>query len=49
LPESTMMRLEQGIKTGADEFEIRSAMDALADLMSEEQKTKLNQLFKERV
>jgi hypothetical protein len=48
LPESTMLKLEQGIKSGADEFEIRNAMETLADLMSDEQKTKLNQLIQAR-
>jgi hypothetical protein len=43
-----MMKLEQGIKAGADEFEIRNAMDALSDLMSNEQKTKLNELIESR-
>jgi hypothetical protein len=43
-----MLKLEQGIKSGADEFEIRNAMETLSDLMSDEQKTKLNQLFNER-
>jgi hypothetical protein len=49
LPASTMTKLEEGIRNGADEFEIRNAMDALADLMSEEQKSKLTTLINERV
>jgi hypothetical protein len=48
LPESTMAKLEQGIVSGADEFEIRNAMDALAELMSDAQKIKLNQLINSR-
>jgi hypothetical protein len=49
LPPSTMAKLEQGITSGADEFEIRNAMDALAELMSNEQKNRLNQLIQERI
>lgn len=48
LPASTMAKLEQGIISGADEFEIRNAMEALAELMSDEQKSKLNQLIQSR-
>lgn len=47
LPESTMTKLIDGIKSGADEFEIRNAMDMLKEVMSDDQKNMLNQLIKE--
>jgi hypothetical protein len=46
LPESTMTKLIDGIKSGADEFEIRNAMEMLNEVMSEEQRNQLNQLIK---
>jgi hypothetical protein len=48
LPESTMTKMIEGIKTGSDEFEIRNAMELMKDVMSEEQKNQLNQLIKEK-
>ena len=47
LPESTMTKLIEGIKSGADEFEIRNAMEMLNEVMSEEQRNQLNELIKE--
>jgi hypothetical protein len=47
LPESTMTKLIDGIKSGADEFEIRNAMEMLNEVMSEEQRNQLNQLIKD--
>ena len=38
LPESTMKKIENDIRLGVEEFEIREAMDQLGDLVSEQQK-----------
>jgi hypothetical protein len=46
LPESTMTKLIEGIKSGADEFEIRNAMEMLNEVMSEDQRNQLNELIK---
>jgi hypothetical protein len=46
LPESTMTKLIDGIKSGADEFEIRNAMEMLNEVMSEDQRNQLNELIK---
>ena len=48
LPESTMTKMIEGIKSGADEFEIRNAIEMLKEVMSEDQKNQLNQLIKEK-
>jgi hypothetical protein len=45
LPESTMKMIEEAIVRGEDEFEIREAMDALGELITEEQRNHINSLF----
>jgi len=45
LPESTMKMIEEAIVRGMDEWEIRQAMDQLADLITEEQRNHINSLF----
>ena len=45
LPESTMKMIREAIVRGEDEFEIRQAMEQLSDLMTEDQRNHINDLF----
>lgn len=47
LPESTMQKLEEGIRNGADEFEIRNALELLRDIITPEQTEHINKLLKQ--
>ena len=45
LPEHTMALIEQSIQKGEDEFEIRQAMEELAELITPEQKAHIEKLL----
>jgi hypothetical protein len=47
LPESTMKVIEQSIKAGEDEFQIRQAIEELGDLITSKQREHIEQLFKD--
>lgn len=46
LPASTMAMLEEGIKSGSNEYEIRTALSMLGDVITPEQQQHLDNLFK---
>ena len=48
LPEATMKKIENDIKLGVDEFEIRSGIEQLGDLITEPQKQHIFALLNNR-
>jgi hypothetical protein len=48
LPEHTMTLIEQSIQKGEDEFEIRQAMEELAELITPEQKAHIENLLTQK-
>ena len=48
LPESTMKKIENDIKLGVDEFEIRQGMEDLGELITESQKQHIIALLNNR-
>jgi hypothetical protein len=46
LPASTMQMLEDGIKSGSNEYEIRTALSMLGDVITPEQQQHIDNLFK---
>ena len=48
LPESTMKKIENDIRLGVDEFEIRQGIEQLGELVSEQQKQHIFGLLNNR-